>query len=124
MQRIGAFYKEKILSQKELILREFPYSGNEILRIESDLFSVILHAGNNSIECRSEEEARFLKVFLDAGMTEINVPKDDKYLKEILPELESLKERTDDIIDHFTCGILNRKTRYMVKRKVYQEITQ
>lgn len=124
MQRIGAFYREKVLSQKELVKREFPFCGNEELRIESDLFSVNLHAGKHFIECRSEEEARFLKVFLDAGMTEICIPNDDKYLNKILPELEKLKERTDDIIDHFTCGILNRTTRYSVKRRVYQEITQ
>ena len=124
MQRIGAFYREKVLSQKKLVKREFPYCGNEELRIESDLFGANLHAGKHFIECRSEEEARFLKVFLDAGLTEICIPKDDKFLKEILPELEILKERTDDILDHFTCGILNMSIRHAVKRKVYQEITQ
>lgn len=124
MQRIGAFYREKVLSQKKLKKREFPYCGNVELIIENDLFSVNLHAGKHLIECRSEEEARFLRVFLDAGMTEISIPQDDEYLKDILPELEILKERTDEIINDYTCYILSRSTRCAVKRRVYQEITQ
>ena len=124
MQRIGAFYREKVLSQKDLTEREFPYFGDEELRIEQDFFGFNLYVGKQLIECRSEEEARYLKVLIDAGMTEISIPKDDAYLKKILPELENLKERSDDILDHFSIGLRKRSLRYALKRRVYQELIQ
>ena len=78
----------------------------------------------NFIECRSEDEARYLKVWMESGMNEISVPKDEEYLKTIVPELEALKKKIDQVIHDYTFGILNRKIRERIRREVYQEITQ
>jgi hypothetical protein len=56
--------------------------------------------------------------------TEIYVPKDDEYLKSILPELERLKQRIDEIIDSSLESVLNRKIRQRVRHEVFMEITK
>jgi hypothetical protein len=124
MKRLGVYYKEKVLSLPEdkLIKREMPDSSDEF-RIGKDLFGWKIYLGKQFVECRSEEEARYLAVFYDAGMREIYVPKDEDYLRSILPELERLKARTDEIINHYIDGILNYKIREKIRRIVYSRIT-
>jgi len=105
-----------------------PYSYLENMEIVRDLFGVKIYytkLGRKSrafLECRSEEEARFIKVFNDAGMTEIYVPKDNEYLKNILPELEKLKEKTDEIINSYLETILNRNLKARLRHEVFMEI--
>ncbi|MEO0053875.1 MAG: hypothetical protein ABIK22_06975, partial [candidate division WOR-3 bacterium] len=70
----------------------------------------------------SEAEARYLLVFLDAGMTQVYVPKDEQYLEKILPELERLKARTDEVVNSYLQSIVNRKLKERVRFEVYQEI--
>lgn len=125
MRTIGQFYKEKVLClPKNKIKRvELPSSSNET-RIEQDLFGWKLYSGKDFIECRSEEEARYLKVFLDAGVTEVCVPKEDEYLKSILPELENLKRKIDEILNSYLETILNRKIREQLKHEVFMELTK
>lgn len=132
MKTIGEFYKEKILSLPEnsLTTRQLPNNSGGI-RIERDLFSWKLYytklgrKTQNFMECRSEEEARYIKVFLDSDLkSEIFVPKDDEYLKSILPELERLKKRIDEIIDSSLESVLNRKIRQRVRHEVFMEITK
>jgi hypothetical protein len=125
MKRIGEFYKEKVLSlpRKARVKKVLLDNSGEI-KIEKYLFGWRLCAGKNFIQCRSEEEARYLKVFLEAGLKEVFVPKNDEYLKSILPELEELKEKTDKIINFYIDGILDSKLREKIRREVYMEITK
>jgi hypothetical protein len=126
MKTLGEFYREKVLSLKKRQLeeRELPNVGRN-LRIEADLFRWKLYYSESKyLSCRSEAEARYLKVFLDAGLTEIMVPKDDSYLESILPELERLKNRIEEIINHYIDGILDSSIRAQVRHKVYAEITK
>lgn len=125
MKLIGEFYKEKVFSlpKRKLSKKELPDNSGEI-KIERDLFGWKLFSGKNFIECRSEEEARYLKILFDLGFTEIYVPKDDAYLKEILPELERLKTRTDEILNSYLETILDRKVRERLKHEVYMEISK
>lgn len=89
MTTIGDFYLHKVLPRKKLIHRELPGFFQKG-RIERDLFGWNLYSGNHCITCRSEEEARYLKVFLDTNVSEVKVPADDNELREILPELEKM----------------------------------
>lgn len=123
MKTLGEFYQFRVLSQNNLKTMELPSRSNDI-RVEQDLFGWRLHSGKEVIECRSEAEARYLKVFLDAGMTELSVPEDEEYLKSILPELEAMKKRIDDILYDFLEGVLKRSDRESLRRLVYIEMTK
>lgn len=65
-----------------------------------------------------------LKIFLESYVTELYVPKDDAYLKSILPELETLKTKTDRFINSYLETIFNRKIRERLKYEVYMEVTK
>ena len=131
MKRLGVFYREKILSlpKESLELKEMPSIHLSDTRVEKDLFGWKLtynkrRSIRDSIKCRSEEEARYIKALNDSGFPDIFVPKDDEYLKIILPELEYLKMRADEIIDRFISGIFSRTTRSEVTAKVFAEIRE
>jgi len=123
MKTLGEFYREKILSCSDRISVQLPNSAGEN-RIEKDLFGWKLYSGKDSIECRSEEEARYLKILLDAGMTEVFIPKDEDYLKSILPELERLKKKIDEIVDSYLDSVLDRRVRERVRTEVFMELTK
>jgi len=125
VERLSDFYREKVLTLpgQSIIKKQLPENAGEI-KIEKDLFGWKLYSGTNFIKCRSEEEARYLKIFLDAGLSEIYVPKDDEYLKIILSELEKLKIRIDEITNSYLESIPNPKIREKVRYEVYKEITK
>jgi len=125
VERLSDFYREKVLTLpgQSIIKKQLPENAGEI-KIEKDLFGWKLYSGTNFIKCRSEEEARYLKIFLDAGLSEIYVPKDDEYLKIILSELEKLKTRIDEITNSYLESIPNPKIREKVRYEVYKEITK
>jgi hypothetical protein len=121
LKTLGEFYKEKVLSCKDLVPVQLPNGAGEN-RVEKDLFGWKLHSGKDCIECRSEEEARYLKILLDAGMREVLVPKNDDYLKDILPELECLKMKIDEIVNSYLDSVLDRRVRERVKYEVFTEL--
>jgi len=121
-ETLGKFYKEKILTQKPLYVKTLPKSTGEI-RIEHGLFGIRLYCGKNHIDCISEEEARYLKVWLESGLEKVKVPKDETYLKKILPELENLKIKIEQIVENYLSSILDPKTRRQIEHQLWQEIT-
>lgn len=125
MKRIGQYYKETVLTlqKKELKKVEFPTRMGKV-EISSNLFAWTVSSRKNSIDCSSEAEARFLKVFWDAGLTEIMVPKNEEYLLKILPELERLKAKTDEILESYLTSIFYRQAREQLRHAVFMEITQ
>ena len=88
MKKIGEFYKEKvlILSVNQLKSVELPDKNGKV-NIVKDLFGWKLISGKNIMECSSEEEARYLKVFIEIGLKNVMLPKDHKYLMAILQDL-------------------------------------
>jgi hypothetical protein len=125
MRTLGQFYREEILSlpAEDLVLVQLPLNGGDV-RVEQGLFGWTLRADKNFLDCRSEEEARYLKVFLDSGMREVYIPKDDETLREILPRLERIKGKIDQILQTYLIGVLDRKVRERVRYEVLAEITQ
>jgi hypothetical protein len=124
-------YREKVLSLPKRSLHKAKLEDSpENLRIEKDLFGWKLfytRYGRKTeyfLECSSEEEARFLKIFFELGLKDIRIPKDEEYLKSILPEFEREKERTDEVLNFYTDAILNRQIRERVKHEVYMEVLE
>jgi len=62
-ETLGKFYQEKILDQKVLYSKTLPERSEEI-KIERDFYGWRLYSGRRSVECNSESEARYLKVWL------------------------------------------------------------
>jgi len=123
MQFLGEWYREKVLSLKKKQLREveLPYADGEII-IEQGLFGWKLIRGRRTLEFDREEEARYCKVFMDAGLNEVMIPKDLEYLKTILPALEELKAKHDRVMNKWLRGIISLRIRKEILGNVWQRV--
>ena len=122
-ETLGRFYTEKVLSQPALETKNLPPAGGDV-SIQQSLMGWRLYSGRQSIDCASELEARYLKVWLEAGLDQVKVPRDESYLKAIVPELESLKQKIDEIIAPYLNSIVNVKTKERILRQLWLEITR
>ncbi len=121
--RIGQFYRERVAGRHDLLLRELTITDNKAATIEQNLFGYRVATSNGFLDCRSETEARFLRVFVDLGVREIGVPQDDNFLLTILPELESLKQRIDNLLEPYMLT-LNPRLRAELRRSAYAKVAQ
>jgi len=69
-------------------------------------------------------EARYLKVWLEAGLDSIRIPKDEAYLGEVVPELESLKQKIDEVFEDYLGSILDPRLRQHLPHQLWQEATK
>lgn len=120
---LGKFYREKVLSQSSLETKSLPPAGGDI-SIKQSLMGWRLYSGKQSIDCASELEARYLKVWLEVDLDEVKVPQNEGYLEAIVPELESLKQKIDEIIAPYLDSIVNVKTKDRILRQLWLEITR
>ena len=118
---LGRFYTEKILSQPALYTRSLPLASGKV-SIQQTLMGWRLYSGRQNMDCASELEARYLKVWLEAGVDQVKVPQDEGYLQTIVPELETLKQKTDEIIAPYLNSIVSVRTRDRIRRQLWQEI--
>ncbi len=123
MKRFGKFYREDVLTKKPLGKKVLPPQSEKI-KIVKDLFGWKLFSGGHYIDCRSEEEAKFLKIFLEVGFEEVKVPKDDKILAKLLADLEEMKEMADEIIEENAEGLISRRTKEELRHLVWQELVK
>jgi type I restriction enzyme M protein len=121
-ETLGKFYREKILTQKPLSKKTLPKASGTA-KIESEMYGWRLYySGKKYIMCPSEEEARYLKIFLESGLEEVKMPNDNKYLKTILLELEKLKARTDKIVNSYLESIVSTKIKMKIAHQLWSEI--
>ncbi len=122
-ETLGKFYQDKILSHKPLYIKKLPVPSGEI-KLEQDLFGWRLSWRRRHLPCTSEPEARYLKVWLEAGLEKIRVPKDEHYLNNITPQLESVKKKTDEVFENYLGSILDPRTRQRLLHQLWQEVTK
>jgi len=122
-ETLGKFYQEKILNQKAVYSKTLPGPADDI-KVEQDLYGWRLYSGRRSIECKSESEARYLKVWLEAGVRKVKIPKDKNYLKNIVSELEASKKKIDAIINSYLSSILDIKLRNRILHQLWQHLTE
>ena len=120
---LGEFYREKILSHKPLRSRSLPRVSGEV-KLEQELFGWRLSSGREHLDCTSETEARYLKVWMEAGLESIKMPKDEDYLKEVVPKLESLKQKTDEVFEDYLGSILDPRLHQHLLHQLWQEATK
>ena len=119
--KIKKWYKEKILNQKKLKIHKLP-EAEEDMKIEKSLFGWQLKNGKSAIACRSEFEARYLKIWIELGLEKIKVPADEQYLKKCMIELEKLKSEIDSKIDSLVGSILDRKLKKIILHRIWQRL--
>lgn len=122
-ETLGTYYKENILSLKSLSTRTLPRVAEEV-RIGQELFDWYLYIGRKHIKCTSELEARYLKVWAEAGVEKVKAPKEEKDLKRIVPSLEKLKVKIDETVNSYLNSIVDRKTRGKIAHYVWQELVK
>ena len=118
---IGNFYREQILSQKNLKTVKLFHPTHEI-QIKNELFGWRVSSGKNYIDCQSEAEAEYLKIWLESGLEEVKVPKDEYSISKILPELKALKEKIDQIISDHISSITSQKLQNKILQKLQGEL--
>lgn len=118
---LGKFYREKILNQEGLTSRRLLKATGET-KIEAGLFGWRLYSGRAHIDCATELEARYLKVWTDIGMDRIKMPKDQSYLEEMISDLEKLKEKNDEIVESYLESIVDVRTQAKIRYLIWQEI--
>ncbi len=52
------------------------------------------------------------------------MPKDKDYVKEIIPELENLKQKTDGIFEDYFGSILDPRLRQRLLHQLWQEVSK
>jgi hypothetical protein len=92
------------------------------VKIEQHLFGWRFSSGKKYIECCSEEEARYLQVFLEAGMDKVKMPKDSEYLKSIFPEMENFKIKITAVINSYLESIVDTKTKAKIAHNLWTEV--
>jgi len=120
---LGKFYQEKILGHKPLTVRILPRVTAEV-KVEQELFGWRISSGRQHIDCASEYEARYLKVWLEAGLDSVKVPEDEDYLREITPQLESIKDKIDATFETYLNSIATPKLQQRLRHLLWQEATR
>jgi len=123
-ETLGSFYKKNILNQKKLRTVKLPKIAlNFIPHIDKELMGWRLYYSKKDfIICDTEEEACFIKVFLDFEIEELSVPSDTNYLFSIISNLENLKKKIDNVINESIETIYNTKLKNNLKHHLIIEI--
>jgi len=122
-ETLGKFYQENILNQEARYTKSLPEDIGDI-SIKHSLFGCRLYSGKESVDCASELEARYLKVWLEAGVDKVKVPQNESYLQAMVPQLEILKQRIDEIIEPYLSSIVNVRTRDRILHQLWAQITK
>lgn len=127
MQLLSEYCMEKVISlgPDKLIVKKAPWDRNAEtldIKIEPELFFWRLYHGKKYIQCESEEEAEFMKIFMEARQSRIAIPKDPEYLKKILPELKELKKKHDDVIEDTIDTLFSKKLRERALAKIWMGV--
>jgi len=96
----------------------------EPVEIEKSLFGWRLKIGKKVIDCSSEVQARYLRVFTEMGWDKAVVPKDSDYLSSIIDQWEHLFSIVQATLEEYTSSILQNKTRDLLTHTVWAKIRE
>ncbi|MBI4738689.1 hypothetical protein HY772_03880 [Candidatus Woesearchaeota archaeon] len=102
------FYRTYIKPRKDLREVDLPSRVDpQEIRIEKTMFANdvrLYYWKDKHIQCKSEIEARYFKVWLKHGLTAIEIPADEKYLAEIVPILEKVEKNVYEVAEEKLAG--------------------
>jgi len=119
---LATFYQHRIASVPCYSL-DLP-KPEEPIKIENSLFGWRLKIGKKTIDCPSEAQARYLRVFAEMGCDQTLVPKDDAYLSSIVNQWETLFEKAQAALQEHTSSILQNKTRDLLIHTVWVKLRE
>jgi hypothetical protein len=119
---LAIFYKDRIAAVPCYSF-DLPKS-EEPIKIENSLFGWRLKIGRKTIDCSSEAQARYLRVFAEMGCDQTLVPKDDAYLSSIVNQWESLFEKAQAALQEHTSSILQIRTRDLLIQTVWAKLRE
>lgn len=123
MELIGEYHRDKVLSLPKNQRKQVDLPPWRKAKVVHEIFGWVLIQGKERIECRSEDEARYIWGLWSFEWTDFWVPTDDKYLSEILPRLLDLKEGHDEVILEKTSLYSSKKIREELRRRIYLAAT-
>lgn len=119
---IAIFYKNRI-AKTSCYSIDLPERA-EPIEIEKSLFGWRLKVGRKVIDCSSEVQARYLRVFAEMGWDKAVVPKDSDYLVIIIDLWENLFEKAQAALEEYTSSILQNKTRDLLTHTVWAKLRE
>ncbi|MBN1339114.1 MAG: SAM-dependent DNA methyltransferase [Bacteroidales bacterium] len=123
-ENIGKYYRENILSLKNLKKVSLPKVNQNPEETEDFFGWKLVYGKNKYIECASEAEARYLKIFAETGIEEVLVPTQEKELARSLQEIQPIKEENDKVIKEYLGSIVNKKTAEDLRQRVWRRILE
>ena len=124
MELIGIYHRDKILVLPENQRKQVDLpTWRDDVKIVNEIFGWVLQCAKKKIECRSEDEARYIYALWSYEWTDFWIPLDDKYLAEILPRLLVLKEGHDEVIEEKTSLYSRKSIRDELRRQIYLAAT-
>ena len=111
---IGEFYRTHILPLPGADM-ELP-AFRSAPEVQNTLYCWILKSGKIEVQCRSEAEARFLKILADMGFERAHIPADDEALERLTAELQNVYRSTLEATDEVSSGIVQRTLQETVVR--------
>lgn len=119
---LATFYKDRIATVTCYTL-DLPKRA-EPIEIENSLLGWRLKVGKKTVDCSSEAQARYLRVFAEMSWDHARVPQNDGYLSSIIDRWEELYEKTQALLEEYTSSILQRKTRDRLVHAVWAKIRE
>ena len=121
---VGEYHRDTVLSLPESQRKQMDLpTWRDDVEIVNEIFGWVLQRGKEKIECRSENEARYIYALWSFGWTDFWVPTDDKYLAEILPRLLKLKAGHDRVLERGISIYSSKKVREELRRRMYLKVT-
>lgn len=114
---LGQFYKEKVLKEKFLRVKNLPEGFGKV-KIEQLLQGWRVNLGKKHVECDSQAEARYLEAFSGIGIEQIEMPF-EKLISNILPELKKLRAKTDSVIDSYLESVVSSKLKDLLRHHIW-----
>lgn len=119
---LGKLYREKVKKIKMSLRTVHLPAKTDKIRIDSEIFGFRLISGRKHVDCKTEDEAKYLRIFLEADMEKVKIPKQELHLKQILPELQKIKQKIDKVIESDISTIINVKLRKKLEHLIWQEM--
>ncbi|MDD4052912.1 MAG: hypothetical protein PHR28_13580, partial [candidate division Zixibacteria bacterium] len=109
VKELVQFLKTKVISEG-IDFRRLPTFKGPVI-IENTLLGWQVNNGSSRVECKSESEARFLKIFMEMRWNEVPVLAKGRLTSALARNLEKYFESASTVLEEYNSAILQRRIR-------------